>query len=411
MGNEPRKWRFFLDKKKTNVITEKIIGERQFSIKATQIVKELTLGLMQQVEICRILYQNADVIILDEPTSILTEQETESLFKTIKQLASLGKSAIFITHKLQEITQICDRVIVLKNGEVVGNLEGDRINEKNIANLMAGNCEAVKTTDVLFESGEKNLITNKVPAARHSDAAANLEKTPIITFENVTVKRQNQTLPLLDNVSFTVHSGEILGFTGVGGNGLGVIEAVLGGFLHPAEGRVLHKGRDISDLSIHALRKQGLAFVPADRLTYGSAKDATVAENMIISRHHEYFKYGLINKKMIREAAKKLADKYCIEGDIQANASTLSGGNLQKLILAREINNFTDYIVFSEPTWGLDISASGFIMKEIAALRDRGAAIILISTNMEEVIALVDKVIVMNKGAILSQSNTAGVKA
>ena len=386
--NPPVKFKFFMDNKKANTEAQKIIDKNNFSINSTQKVKDLTLGQIQQVEICRVLYQNADVIILDEPTSILTEQETEGLFTTIKKLASKGKSIIFITHKLPEITQICNRAAILKEGKVVSILK-NKINEKEIAKIIAEE-KTINSSSVFSVNSVPSVIKNS--------------SNPIIKFHNVTVIRKPQTLPLLDNISFTVHSGEILGFTGTGGNGLGVIEAVLGGFLHPSQGKVFHKDKDISRCNIRKLRKNGLAFVPADRKLYGSAGNSTIEENLIINCRDNFYKNGFLNKKEAREFSQKLIREYNIQGDIEKDASTLSGGNLQKLILAREINSLKDYIVFSEPTWGLDIASADFIMKEIVKLKDKGAAVILISTNSEEVRALADRVIVMEKGRIANSN-------
>jgi len=391
MGIEPRKWKFFFDKKKANNDAQKIIDDNNFPVKSTLKVKDLSLGEMQQVEICRILYHNAQVIILDEPTSILTGQETQSLFKTLKSLVSKGKSIVLITHKLSEIKNICDRVAVLRRGKLSAVRSSADIDEYEIARLMFNEDTPFKTS--IMPKEKRSFIQETV-----------------ISFENVTVRRKNQKRPLLDDVSFSVNNGEILGITGVGGNGLGIIEAVLGGFLHPASGKVLHKKNDISGFNIRALRNQGLAIVPADRLRFGSAKDAKIEENMIINRRRELFKnqqsrntWRGINplniKKIINEFSDNLIEKYKIKGaKTGENASVLSGGNLQKLILAREINWLKDYIVFSQPSWGLDFASSCFIMNEIISLRNKGAAVILISTNPDEILAMADRVIVMYKG-------------
>jgi len=209
---------------------------------------------------------------------------------------------------------------------------------------------------------------------------------PVLKFDNVYVYRKGQKRPLLDNISFSVNEGEILAFTGVGGNGLGVIEAVMGGFLHPAAGRITLKGRDITHLSSRELRKQGLSYVPANRKNVGSAQNATIKENLIINHSESY---------------DSLLEKYNVKfSNINDKAYTLSGGNLQKLILAREISGFRDYIVFSEPTWGLDIAAGKFVMNEIMETKKKGAAIILISTNLEETLFLSDRIIVMYRGKI-----------
>ncbi|MCL2210332.1 MAG: ATP-binding cassette domain-containing protein [Treponema sp.] len=376
MGVEPLKWGIFFDSKKAREISGKIINDLDFSIKPDNPVKELTLGQMQQVEICRVLHRNADVIVLDEPTSILTEHEINSLFKTLKTLVLNGKSIILITHKINEIIRISDRVAVLRKGELAGVRDIKNTDVNEIARMMIGNDKPE------FEILEKNESKNK-------------DNIPVIAFENVTVRRKAQKRPLLDNVSFSVNKGEILGFAGVGGNGLGVVEAVLGGFLHPASGKILHNGKDISRFSQRELRKNGLAYVPADRTKIGSAQEATIEENMIIIDRNEY-------KNM--NSLELLLSKYNIDiPGIKEKASSLSGGNLQKLILAREINCLKDYIVFSEPAWGLDIASSQFIIKEIDALRKKAAAIILISTNLDEILALSDRIIVMYRGKIAGE--------
>ncbi|MCL2720193.1 MAG: ATP-binding cassette domain-containing protein [Treponema sp.] len=379
LGKEPRKFGIFFDFKKAKYISEKIINKNNFSIinKINNKVKELTVGEMQQVEICRILYQNTDIIILDEPTSILTFEETQALFNTLKKLIINGKSIIFITHKLQEIKQIANRVLILRQGNLVKISDISEIDIDEISRLMI-NGEIENGTDKTVFQNNLNYIK---------------DKTPILSFKNVTVMRHGQKRPLLDNVSFSVNSGEILGFTGIGGNGLGVIEAVLGGFLHPVSGKVMYKDKDISQFDTHALRKQGLAYVPADRINVASAKEASIKENIDINRKNYNFKDNKYYSKII--------EKYNIDApDLNKKCLTLSGGNLQKIILGREIDNLKDYIVFSEPTWGLDVKSSRFVLKEIDTLRKNGAAVILISTNLDEILELSNRIIVMYKGKI-----------
>jgi simple sugar transport system ATP-binding protein len=387
MGMEPRRFNFFFDTEKARVSAEKIIKDHDFSIDPQQKVKELSLGQTQQVEICRILHRDAQIIILDEPTSILTERETDSLFNTLRKFALDGKSVILITHKLNEIKGNCDRIAVMRKGEITGIYNTDEVDEKEIARMMTG---------------------DDVPLFEFSFEKLSVKTDPVIEFKNVTVKRKGQKLPLLDDVSFSVSSSEILGFAGVGGNGLGVIEAVLGGFLHPVKGKIFHTGKDISNFKIQQLRKEGLAFVPSDRVRIGSAINATIGENLIINRRHEFFKW-ILNKKAARNFSKNLTENYNIEGVQESkNCAALSGGNLQKLILAREINCLKDYIVFSDPTWGLDIASSRFIMNEIENLKKKGAAIVLISTNLDEILSLADRIIVMYKGRIAKEFLNSG---
>jgi len=398
MGMEPRKWGIFFDNAKATADAARIIAAHHFSIAPDKLVRTLTVGEMQQVEICRLLYRNADIIILDEPSAVLAEQEIEALFKTLKALALDGKSLFLITHKLKEIKHISDRVAVLRQGELVGICDTKNTDEYEISRMMLGG-DTVPTNI----PRTNRLLTDKTA---NGNSAATGE--PVIAFDNVTVLRRGQKQPLLDRVSFSVRPGEIVGFAGVGGNGLGVVEAVLGGFLHPSTGKVTHNGKDISRLNIRRLRKQGLAYVPADRLRVGSALSATVDENMIIDRRQEFTRMGFFASKVINRFTAGLVDRYNIAGAGKANSATagaaaLSGGNLQKLILAREIDQFRDYFVFSEPTWGLDIAASAFVWDEISGLREKGAAIILISTNLDEILALANRIIVMYRGGIVAE--------
>jgi simple sugar transport system ATP-binding protein len=187
-----------------------------------------------------------------------------------------------------------------------------------------------------------------------------------------------------------------------------VLEAVLGGFLHPASGKILHRGKDISRLNIRRLRNQGLSFVPADRLRVGSAAEATVAENLIIDKRADFSEWWMIRKKEMDRFSRGLMERYGIDGEPGDLLGSLSGGNIQKVILAREIDQFRDYIVFSEPTWGLDIAAGARVYDEIAGLRRRGAAVILISTNLDEILANADRIIVMYRGTAAAELRNSG---
>ena len=395
MGMEPRRWGIFYDRAKAEAAADAVIRAHGFSISPARPVSSLTVGEMQQVEICKMLYRNVDIIILDEPTAVLTGQEILSLFQTLKNLAAAGKSIFLITHKLEEMKAVSDRVAILRKGELAGLCATAAVSDLEIARLMVG--------------GDFPQAPGAGRRARSIRAAAG--DVPVLSFEKVTALRRGQAQPLLKEVSFSVRQGEVLGFAGVSGNGLGVLEAVLGGFIHPASGRILHRGRDISRLNIRRLRNQGLAFVPADRLRVGSAPALKVEENMVIDRRGEFTRAGLLDRKAIRDFSAALIRRYGIAGQAGDPVSSLSGGNIQKLILAREIDQFRDYIVFSEPTWGLDIAASAFVYGEIARLRDRGAAVILISTSLEDILNCADRIMVMYRGSVAAEFGDLAGKA
>jgi simple sugar transport system ATP-binding protein len=381
MGIEPIRGGVFYDFARANTRVEEVIRRHHFSIEPDTPVHTLTVGQMQQVEIVKLLYRDVDIFILDEPTAVLTDQEIISLFHTFKTLAASGKSLILITHKLNEIKQISDRVAIMRKGKMVGMYETKDVDEYELSRLMVG----------------------RGVELRHHRRHGPVESRPVITFEDVVVKRRGQERPLLNRVSFTARQGEILGFAGVGGNGLGALEAVLGGFLHIVSGRILYHTQDISRLKTEGLRRRGLAYVPADRLIYGSAPEATVNENMIINRRGQFFRWGFLNLKAVRDFTGALMDRYGIIGNKTQRIGSLSGGNIQKVILAREIDQYNDYIVFSEPTRGLDVAASGYVYEQIAALRDQGAAVILISSNLDEILANADRILVFYRGAIAAE--------
>jgi simple sugar transport system ATP-binding protein len=399
MGIEPVKWGIFYDRKKAEAQVNRIIEAHHFSIEAGKPVSGLTVGQMQQVEILKLLYRDTAILILDEPTAVLAEQEIRSLFETLRDLARAGKTVVLITHKLREIKEVSHRVAVMRKGRLVGLKETGKVDEWDISRLMIGG------------EGDAELL-REAAAGLTVPVRKTTEKGPaVISFENVSVKRRGQKRLLLDKVSFTVHAGEILGFAGVGGNGLGVLEAALGGFLSATGGRILHRGKDITGFDNARLREEGLAFVPADRLRVGSVPGATVEENMVINRRKEFSPHGFFDFAALDRFTASLVKRYGISGGGQL-AGTLSGGNIQKMILAREIDSFRDYIVFSEPTWGLDIAAAAYLHGEIRSLRDRGAAVILISTNLDEILALADRIIVLYRGKIAADlEDIAGIPA
>jgi simple sugar transport system ATP-binding protein len=429
MGIEPRRCGFLYDTKAALRRVGAALRAHGFSIGAEQRVGDLTVGEMQQVEICKMLYRDVDIIILDEPTAVLTEQETAALFATLQNLSARGTSLILITHKIREILRVSHRVAVLRKGELAGVRITAETEGREISLMMTGaagnappaaSSPAPKNQGAALSGGTvpgasspapgnqgAALSGGTVPAPALSPKPDGTHRPgsgpPVLSFGEVTVIRQGQRRPLLDRLSFALYAGEILGFTGTGGNGLGVLEAVLGGFLHPASGKVLHHGQDISRLNIRRLRRQGLSYVPADRLRVGCALEARVDENLILDRRKELVRGEIFDRRAVRAFCEELIGRYGINGGLLDSAASLSGGNLQKLILAREIDQFRDYIVFSEPTWGLDIQAGACVYGEMAKLRARGAAVILISTNLDEVLSIADRIIVLYRGAAAAE--------
>ena len=380
MGVEPLKNGFVYDMQKANGEVAKVINNHHFSIDARKRVRSLTVGQKQQAEIVKMLYRNVDILILDEPTAVLTEQEIEALFVTLRELAKAGKSLILITHKLNEIKAISDRVAIMRQGRMVGIYDTKSVDEREISRLMMGQSVSL-----------------------HVDRSTKIQKhEPVIRFDKVSVIRRGQERPLLKDVTFSANSGEILGFAGVGGNGLGVLEAVLGGVLPVSTGNIFHGEKVITHANAAKLRRDGLAYVPSDRLAVGSALGASVAENLIIDSRAKFSRYGILDKKKILRNAMDQLEKYSVKGTPSMPIGSLSGGNMQKVVLAREIGQYKDYIVLSEPTWGLDIASSQYVYERMVELRDSGAAVILISSNLDEILAASDRIIIFYRGTIVA---------
>lgn len=372
LGVEIKKHFFFLDRQKTLLKVQDLINAHNINLSAETKISNLSTGEKQLVEILKMLYREADILIFDEPTAVLTEQETQQLFSTMRELKAQNKCVIVITHKVQEILDIADIVSIMRKGKLIGTYKREELNGKTLSDLIMG------------EEVNKLSIDKK-----HIDFS---HLKPVISFKNVCIYRENQEKPLLHNINFTTHPGEILGFCGVSGNGMGMLEAVLGGMLPISSGHIYLNGKEITNLSPDKLRAKGLAFVPADRYQYGSASNATLSENLIINHRNKL--------QEMNEFSLPLIEKYNINGQPSQKMKTLSGGNIQKAIVAREIENMKDYIILSNPTWGMDLAATSYIHAQIIKLKEKGASIILLSSNVDEILLLSDTINVISGGEI-----------
>ena len=380
LGSEPRKRGLLMDRRTAVKDVNKVIEEHGFSIDPKRKVKDLTVGQMQQVEIVKMLYRNAELLILDEPTSVLTEQEIERLFETLGNLLERGKTIILITHKLDEVTRMSHRVTVMRGGKVVAVRDTRDVDKRELSRLMVGK-------DILLE-------VNRGPKPRGE---------PVLELKDISISCRGQERPLLDRINLQVHSGELVGIAGVGGNGLAEIEDVIGGLRRPTSGRMFLYGQDVTSLGPGQLRDVGLAYVPADRLHRGASLPSSVRENCIVTRHHDFLRAGVLQRRGIREFTKRLIDHFSIDAGEGMPAGNLSGGNIQKMILARELASQSDFILFSEPTWGLDIASSQFVYEKMLEMRGRGAGVLLISSNLDEILALADAILVLYRGRVVGR--------
>ena len=381
LGKEPKRSGFLFDNNRAMRDVAEVIKQNDFHILPETEISELSVGQMQQVEIIKMLYRKADILILDEPTSVLTEQEIRRLFETLKRLVSQGKTIIIITHKLAEVKNFSDRITVMRRGKVVAVRETKDVDEYEISKLMVGE-------RVVFDFFKKpgHCID------------------PVLTLENVSVVKRHQKRPLLDSVSLSASTCRIVGITGVAGNGLTELEDIISGLMPITSGNIYHNGDVITNLSTMELRGRGFSYVPTDRLHRGSSLQTSIAENLIITSHHDYLKKGgVFDRGKISSHVERLIGEFLIDGSENALMGTLSGGNIQKVILARELKRVKDFILFSEPTWGLDIAGTDFIYEKILEVREHGVAVIIISSNIDEILALSDTVMVMYRGRIVME--------
>ena len=379
LGMEPVKNGIFMDRTGANERIREVIDSHGFAVDPRSKVLHLTVGQMQQVEIVKMLYRKAELLILDEPTSVLTEQEIRRLFETLRSLQKDGKTCIIITHKLREVKEISDRVTVMRKGSVVAVRKTAEVDKAELSRLMVGK-------SVLFQLEREEMDCG----------------SPVFELKEVTLKQRGRDRPLLDRINLTVRTCEIVAVAGVSGNGLGELEDVVAGLRKVTSGRILHNGEDISRLSASTLRKRGLVYVPADRLRRGASLQSTVAENMIVSHHHSFLRAGFLKGGKIRQFAERLIRSFSIDGEPRVPIGTLSGGNIQKVILARELASESNLVIVSEPTWGLDVASSQFVCEKILAMRTAGAGILLISSNLDEILGIADTIAVMYRGRVVA---------
>jgi general nucleoside transport system ATP-binding protein len=343
---------------------------------------DLPVGLQQRAEIMKVLYRGAEILIMDEPTGVLTPQESKDLFEVLRDLVKDGKTIVFISHKLKEVLEVSDRITVMRRGRVVGHLITRETDEEEIANLMVGREVLLRVDKEPAQPGE---VVMKI-----DDLTANSDRG----------------VPALRGVSFELRRGEILGIAGVEGNGQSELMDVLAGTRRATGGRVLLGGRDITTFDARGEREAGVAFIPEDRRGTGLVLAFSIAENTILGRERSpAFSWREIVLKLvaIRDWARRLVREFDIRTPgIDTSARNLSGGNQQKVIVAREIGTNPKVLLAAQPTRGVDIGAIEFIHRRIVQERDSGAAVLLVSAELDEVRSLSDRIAVMYEGRIVS---------
>lgn len=360
----------------------KLAQDYDFEVPVDAKVGDLAVGVQQKVEILKALYLDAKILIMDEPTAVLTPQESDNLMKFIKDFAAKGNSVIFITHKLKEVMDVADRIVVMRDGIVAGNVRKIETNERELAKLMIG----------------KEIIPS---AQAGSKDFSNVET--ILELSHVSVMKKG-SLPLLEDISFELHAGEVLGIAGVSGNGQDAVCEVISGSRKITQGDIVYCGKSIKDYTVRQRIDAGIGYVPVDRYRDGMIMDMTLAENMLLKSSYDkrWTKHGLISQKILNKYTSDIIQNHKVKATgPDETAKSLSGGNQQKMVLAREIDIGKKVIIFNQPTRGLDMGAVDRIHKSIIGEKEKGKAVLLISTELSEIFEMADRIAVMYKGKIM----------
>ncbi|MGB6182788.1 MAG: ABC transporter ATP-binding protein [Rhodococcus sp. (in: high G+C Gram-positive bacteria)] len=378
LGNEKTSFGGRLDLDAARALVREVSARFGFDVDPDAVVGDLPVGVQQRVEIIKALSREADILVFDEPTAVLTPQETDELMTIMRQLADAGTAIVFITHKLREVRMVADRITVVRLGKVVGEAE-PTASDGELASLMVGRDVQLKVSKAPPQLGDPALVVS-----------------------GLTVP--GPTGPVVNDVSFEVRAGEILAIAGVQGNGqTELAEALLG--LHPSmSGSITLDGESIDGRDVRSVLDAGVGFVPEDRTVDGLVAEFTVAENLMLDRSHgkPFSSRGSVVRSFLRSFASDKVEEFDIRTPgIDTHVGRLSGGNQQKVVLARELGRELRLLIASQPTRGIDVGSIEFVHKRIVATRDAGTPVIVISSELDEVSALADRIAVMYRGAIV----------
>ncbi len=381
LGVESMRYGPFLDRTAAAERIREISMRFGLDVDPDALVEDLPVGIQQRVEIIKVLYREADILILDEPTAVLTPQEVDEFFKVVRSLVDQGKSVIFITHKLKEVLAIADRIAVLRAGRVVGTAKPDEATEASLATMMVGR-------DVILKVDKKRSDPGPV----------------VLNIENLCVK-DDREIVAVDEVSLQLRAGEILGIAGVQGNGQTELVEALTGLRKTESGKVIILGSDTTNATPREITELGVAHVPEDRQKDGLVLSFPVEDNLVLSTYYvQPFANGIIlHQEEIEKAATERVDLFDVRTPgVTTPVSNLSGGNQQKVIVAREFSRPIQLLIASQPTRGLDVGSIEYIHNRIIEKRDAGCAVLLVSPELDEVISLSDRIAVMYKGRIVA---------
>lgn len=382
LGMEPLSAMKLFDFQKAKKLVKKISQQYGVHVDPGAKIEDIPVGAQQRVEILKTLYRGADILIMDEPTAVLTPQETEKLFEVLRLLQNSGKTIIFITHKLNEVMAISNNVTVMRQGKVTAHMPTSQTNPRELANYMVGREVLLRVTKKRHEPGKE-----------------------VMKVENLTVL-DNRKLEAVNNISFNVRAGEIVGIAGVAGNGQTELVEAIAGLRKPQSGKIWLQGLDIAGLNPKEIRELGLSHIPEDRLKHALIKPFPVFYNMLLGRHDQepFAKHGFLQHKAIHKMASGLVDRFDVRPkSIDILGGNLSGGNQQKAIVAREIDMNPRIMLVAQPTRGLDIGAIEYIHRTLLEMRSADVGMLLVSMELEEVFSLSDRILVIYEGKIMGE--------
>lgn len=381
LGCEVKKFGLFTDIKKATKKIEELSKRYGLNVDPNAKIEDISVGMQQRVEILKMLYRNAEVLILDEPTAVLTPQEIDELMKIMKNLIEEGKSIIIITHKLKEIKAVANRCTIIRRGKYIGTVNVKETTEAKMAEMMVGR-------EISFKVEKKKVNPGKV----------------ILNIENLSVFNNKKVLGL-KNFSINVKAGEILGVAGVEGNGQSELVEAITGMRKVESGKIIFMDEELNNVSIRSRIQKGIAHIPEDRHKRGLILDYTIEENMVLEVYNKrpYSKNGLLNKVEIKNYATKIIKDFDVRSGEGVNsiARSLSGGNQQKAIIGREIELGPELLIAVQPTRGLDVGSIEYIHKRLVEQRDKGKAVLLISLELDEVLNVSDRIAVINSGELI----------
>ena len=389
LGNEPRKWGgLVVDRERAREEVVELSERYGFDVDPDAPIEKVSVGVRQRVEILKALYRGADVLILDEPTAVLTPQEVEDLFDVIEELTAQGKTIIFITHKLGEAMEAADEITVLRDGKNVGTVAAEETDRESLAEMMVGR-------EVLMEVDK--------PTVEFGD--------PVLSVSNLTVT-DDRGVDVVTDVSLTVREGEVFGIAGVDGNGQSELVEAITGIRHPPEGTIALEGTDITDTDRLDRIHDGMAYIPEDRQSRGLVMDFDLVGNAILGSQHSrpFADRGRLDWDAAGEHAEQIVSEYDVRpGHTAANAASLSGGNQQKFIVGREFERDPRLMIATHPTRGVDIGSTEYIHDRIIELRKEGTGVLLVSSKLDEVQGLADRLAVMYEGELMAVLDPAEV--